>query len=290
MFDKRQRTTILAVIALACPYSAYAQAADTRPSFEVASVKPSGPTVPGQYATKMTGGPGSNDPGRVSFEHYPLSWIILSAWGLQRFQFSGPDWLMTDYGPFSPKFDIVAKIPEGTTKEQFLLMEQRLVVERFKLAFHFEKREMQVSELRVTKNGPKMTLSPTSPLPDADTGPAGTPQKLSLGNDGFPVLPPGTSMAMIGGRARMRATSESMEKFALKLTGQLQQPVTDATGLTGEYDFSLYWDAGTPSAELDSAPTLIQALQDQLGLKLESAKRKVDVLVIAHLEKMPTDK
>ena len=96
-------------------------------------------------------------------------------------------------------------------------------------------------------------------------------------------------MAMIGGRARMRASSESMEDFARKLMGQLQQPVTDTTGLTGEYDFSLYWDAGTPAAELDSAPTLIQALQDQLGLKLESAKGKVDVLVIDHVEKIPTD-
>jgi uncharacterized protein (TIGR03435 family) len=95
-------------------------------------------------------------------------------------------------------------------------------------------------------------------------------------------------MAASGDRARMRATNESMDAFAVKLTGQLQQPVTNATGLKGEYDFSLYWSSAEVAAGAETGPTLFQALQQQLGLMLEPAKGEVEVLVIDHIEKTPT--
>jgi uncharacterized protein (TIGR03435 family) len=91
-----------------------------------------------------------------------------------------------------------------------------------------------------------------------------------------------------------------MEMLAGQLSGQLQGPVTDTTGLTGKYDISLYWTAGNgirtspPGAEptalaSDPGPTLTQALQDQLGLRVESRKGPVDFVVVDHAEKVPTE-
>jgi len=118
-------------------------------------------------------------------------------------------------------------------------------------------------------------------------------------------------MAIMNGRARMQASQQTMEQFAGMLSGQLGKPVTDATGLKGKYDFELYWvasgmmgfggrglpvpppEGGAGAAPVisdpDSGPTLIGAVQEQLGLKLEQKKGPVDIIVIDHIEKVPTE-
>ena len=115
----------------------------------------------------------------------------------------------------------------------------------------------------------------------------------ALGADGFPVLPPGPGMATMNGRARLQARKETMQRLAGRLANQLGQPVADATGLKGEYDYSLYWVMDSTgrdaTADVDSGPTLLTAIQDQLGLKLEATKAQIDVLVVDHVEKVPTE-
>ena len=113
------------------------------------------------------------------------------------------------------------------------------------------------------------------------------------------MLPPGSGSmtVMMNGKAVTRGHEETTQQIATKLSNQAGRPVTDATGLTGKYDYTLYWalppmrgPAGPGAeAEADSGPNLFTAVQEQLGLKLEPARSVVDVLKIDHLEKPTPD-
>jgi uncharacterized protein (TIGR03435 family) len=233
--------------------------------------------------------------------------LVTMAYDIPHYRLTAADW-MND-----AKFDLVAKIPPGTTKEQLRLMEQNLLAERFKLTVHHETKEMQMYELTVGKGGPKLKESveePEPPAPKADaSGPAPPPPgppKFTMGADGFPAMT-GNGMIMMNGRARRQQTKETMDHFVQFVSGQLGRPVTDATGLKGKYDFVLTWasegmampgragtaassdaGAGASAPEAEPLPTLMQAVQ-QLGLKLESKKGPVDILVIDHAEKVPIE-
>jgi uncharacterized protein (TIGR03435 family) len=193
----------------------------------------------------------------------------------------------------STRFNISGKIPEGTTKEQFRLMQQNLLTERFKMKFHHEMKELQVYDLVVAKNGPKINASEPAPPPkDPDAPPPPGPYKRD--KDGFPIIPPDDHRRMLfdmnGPRAVQRFPDHSMEQFAAFLANSVARPVNDATGLKGKHDFTLKWvmDWGRSSAE-ESGPNIFEALQQQLGLKLESKKGTVDILVVDHIEKTPTE-
>jgi uncharacterized protein (TIGR03435 family) len=267
---------------------AAAQTPGPSPQFEVASIKPALPTNGMFIRTTFTGGPGTPDPGIFRCENCSLSMLVMRAYDLKEYQFSGPGW--TD----STRLSISAKIPPGTTNEQFQRMQQSLLVERFKLTFHREKKEMPEYELAVAKNGPKFKESVAAPSIADDSPPAprppGSPQ---MDANGFPVLPPGSGplmMVMGNGHATMRSVEESMTEFARRLSDQLRRPVMDATHLQRKYDFTLNWVIEGPGYSTDDpGPTIFQALQDQLGLKLESKKGMVDILVVDHVEKTPTE-
>jgi uncharacterized protein (TIGR03435 family) len=287
-------------LALACSEICGQTPAGAQPSFEVASVKPSTPPAPGlRRRVGCDGGPGRGDPGLLTCTNMSSTNLVTMAYDLPRYQLSYPDWMD------STAFDISAKIPPGTTKEQLRLMEQNLLVERFKLTVHHEKKEMQVFELTVGKNGPKLKEAVEQPPPKEGEAPARPPgpPKWTVGSDGFPIFPPNVSMmVMMNGRARRQQMGDTMEGFARFLSSQLARPVTDATGLKGKYDTLLTWapdgmrmaaappdgsSAGAPEAA-EPLPTLIQAVQS-LGLKLESKKGSIDLTVIDRIEKTPVE-
>ncbi len=255
-------------------------------SFEVASVKPA--VMPayaqGFWVGSSSGGPRTADPTRYSCDKCDLYNLVLMAYDLHAYQLSVPDWMR------SAGFDIAAKMPEGTTEEQFRLMLQHLLTERFKLAMHRERKEMPAYELTVAKGGPKLKESPGAAPPST-----AEPAKFTLDKEGFPVLAPGQPFSMIvtNDRARLRAAGMSMEDFARRLSGQTNRPVIDATGLKGKYDFTLSWVGNAispnPTAIENSGPTLPGALQEQLGLRLESKKGSVEILVVDHMEKTPAE-
>jgi uncharacterized protein (TIGR03435 family) len=291
---------------------AFAQTPDSEAVFEVASIKPAPPPNGQRMMFGAKGGPGTQDPGRWSAENFTLLDVLTQAYGVDRYQVTGPDWLGLE------RFNISAKVPEGATKEQFRLMLQNMLIERFKLAAHRDKKEMQVYELVVAKNGPK--LKEAEPQPDDAPPPGrglGGPPRITFNSDGSPQMPAGRGnmMIMTGRGARMRQSNESMTDFAKMLQMQLGHPVTDATGLKGKYDFELAWSPGAggmlgrgmmmvapppppggggapgpdaPAME-DSGPTLMSAIQDQLGLKLEPKKGSVEMIVVDHIEKVPTE-
>jgi uncharacterized protein (TIGR03435 family) len=187
----------------------------------------------------MNGGPGTHDPTRITYQNVDLTSLVAQAYDVKRFQISGPSWLHAE------RFDVTAKVPEGATKEQVRLMLQNLLAERFKLAVHHEKKEMPIYELLVAKSGLKIKESVEDSEPK-DGGPGGAggppaPGKPALDKDGFPVLPAGRGPMMIfmNGRARMKANQLTMADFAGMLSNQLGRPVTDGTGLKGEYDIML---------------------------------------------------
>jgi uncharacterized protein (TIGR03435 family) len=122
---------------------------------------------------------------------------------------------------------------------------------------------------------------------------------VKLGDDGYPVIPGGAGGAFMQGRARIYFPQMTMAMLAAQLSGQLGKPVTDATGLKGKYAIGMFWSTddaaraasgpgGVPTAS-DPAPTLMEALQDQLGLRLESKKGRLDFVVVDYAEKIPTE-
>jgi uncharacterized protein (TIGR03435 family) len=261
-------------------------------SFEVASIKSAPPRTPGvPMSVGCNGGPGSKDPGRWTCQNMSIGNLVSMAWALKRYQ-------MADQGGGfdTDRFNITATLPPDTTREQFRLMQQALLKERFKLELHFEKREVAGYELVVAKNGAKLKdAAPHKEDPDAGGPPSPAPPRLD--KDGFPIMPSGgRGMIMMNGKARWQAPETTAEQIANMIGGQLNRPVADATGLAGKYDVALMWVNESmgrgPEAEangLDSGPTLTTAIQEQLGLKLQSKKTAIDFLVIDRVEKLPTE-
>jgi hypothetical protein len=116
-------------------------------AFEASSVKPAAPDAKG---SGTRGGPGTADPGQATFTGVTLSTVVMTAWDVKPYQIQGPNWLDTE------KYDIVAKVPAGTSKEQFRLMLQNLLTERFRMALHHESKQFQGFELTIGKNGSKL--------------------------------------------------------------------------------------------------------------------------------------
>jgi uncharacterized protein (TIGR03435 family) len=286
-----RKTLVISLIGFACVVG-HAQSTGARPTFDAASVKAAPPPDGrGGRRVGMTGGPGTDSPGRINFENIGLGAVIGKAYDVKYYQISGPAWFESE------RFNIIATVPLGTTKDQFRLMLQNLLADRFNLALHKESREMSIYSLTVAKNGPKLKKAAPDPPHDANDAadaPNGGGGKLAADADGYPALRPGMTMAImstpIGPRARL-ANKEHTEWLAGMLSGQLGRPVVDATGLTGEYDISLYWIPQRPdsiAADDPNGPDLIAALQQQLGLKLEPKKGPIEVLVVDHAEKTPT--
>jgi uncharacterized protein (TIGR03435 family) len=298
------------VIGLTNPTRSRAQAQrGPLPSFEVASVKPSAPSA--RPITRLTGGPGTRSPGQLTGDNVMLRLLLTRAYDLMPWQLIGADRLYSD------KYDIAAKIPPDATKERVNLMLQNLLVERFGLTAHWETRELPIYEAVVAEGGPK--LKAPEPLPAGAPRPEpGQPLTLNMmakDKDGFPVLPPGVPRFLpivVNGSTRITARMEPITVLWADLERRLLRPVVDKTGLTGTYDFDLTYlpeepvrhsstleggppDASQPSAGQagvldagsDTAPNLFAAIKSQLGLKLESKRGPVKVLVIDHVEKVP---
>jgi uncharacterized protein (TIGR03435 family) len=204
----------------------------------------------------------------------------------------GPAWIDSDL------WDIEAKAPEGSVPPnttfgfppQMILMLQSLLEDRFQLKLHRETREAPIYDLTIVKGGPKLKLSEDQ-MPPSMPGPAAPP------------LQPGTiprgAMKMVNGD--FEATALSFGDFAKALAAlYLHRPVDDKTGLKGLYDIKLRWTpdpaigaplgpggpvAPVPPTADTSGPDIFTAIQEQLGLKLDSAKGPVEVLVIDSAQK-----
>jgi uncharacterized protein (TIGR03435 family) len=281
---------------------AQSSAGQKRLTFDAASVKPvsvpAGVTVEdgkigvrkgsGIQIQPNTGGPGTDDPGRIHYPLITLKQLLRRAWD-SYYEIEGPGWLD------SQAVAVDATMPPDTTKAQFQEMLRNLITERFGLRYHAGKKEITGYALVIGGSGPK--LKPSADQGDAEWARPAPPGRR--GPDGFPVLSPVSGKMMmqqrVGDRSRIIAQQVAIEALAKILGSDLKTTITDATGLTAKYDFTLTYAspeplppaANTPEA-LDPAPDLFAALQSQLGLKLERKPMPVEVFVVDHVERTPT--
>ncbi len=199
--------------------------------------------------------------GRFIATGMPIWPLIMKAYGVRDFQLAGDvDW------KYSQRFDIAAKPDGEVSDEKVLLMLQALLADRFKLKLHRETKEMQVYVMTVAKNGPKNGPKLTAAEP-SETG-------------GIRIRGMGR---LAGISASTLQLAEGLSDLALNGRHFLDRPVLDRTGLSGVYNFNLEW---TPEGAPDPfGPSIFTAIQEQLGLKLETQKAPVEILVIDRLEK-----
>jgi uncharacterized protein (TIGR03435 family) len=236
------------------------------PAFEVASVKlVPPPEITRDYAIHV-----ASDPERIDYRNVQLVIAIREAYRVT--------WeLETGTGPasiWSERYDIQAKIPPNTPKEQVPLMLQALLEERFRLAVHWEKKQRPVYALVVGKGGLK--IAPVSP--DSEKQPS-----IRVGS--------------IPGGLRMTCELVPMDRLARSLNQD--RPVFNTTGIEGVFSFTLEYSnaalkAAPPSADSGEPgeaplPPIRKAVQDKLGLELESRVIPVNVLIVDHAERVPTE-
>ena len=266
--------TALVLVTLAPAVRAQTQAPSATsihpPSFDVISVKPNKTSIGshGLIITEFTtdGFRGTN---------VPVHSLLLQAYGLHEGEIIGePPWASSEV------FDIEAKVagPDVASfskldSDQRQAMLQQVLAERFKLATHRETRELPVYALTVAKGGPKLKESAIDPSVPASARRGG-----------------GVRMSM----GMISANECTIPYFLSMLSRQLGRTILDRTGLTGNYDFTLRWnpDNGVTASsnppegsQADALPSIFTAVQEQLGLKLESTKAPASVLVVDHLER-----
>lgn len=273
---------------------AYSQSAPNL-EFEVATVRPFGPQGLGAQGkgspAGARGGPGTSDPERVTYR-MSLWDLFLLAYGARADQLAAPDWTITS------DFDIIAKVPPGSSKDQVNVMLQNLLVNRFGVKLHHEMRDASAYAMRVDKGGLKIK---ETEYPDASpNAPSNMP--FSLGKDDFPVLPKDAAYQVRvdwvkNDTFRSTFRAFTMKRLAEQVEGALPTPlnydhgvlmqgvpprVFDQTGLTKMYDFTLEYQSGvSPDAV---GPSVFSAL-GKLGLRLDKIIVPHDVLVIDHIEK-----
>jgi len=283
------KSTLLVILGT---FALFAQNAPSHPEFEVASVKRSAPAVPGRVNIGV-----HVDGALVNCNYLALKDYIRTAYRMKEYQIIGPDWIASE------RYDISAKLPAGASREQVPEMLQALLADRFKLTCHRDSKEMPVYALVVGKGGPKLKESPPDPPGDAPSAKDPVEVTVNAGRGGTAVnLGKGASMNF--GAKSVEATKVTMPALADSLVRFFDRPVVDMTGLTGRYDFTLQfsWDelrvlvskSGTgrqiPASppDGDAGISVFDSLQN-LGLKLDSRKAPVEVLVVDHAEKTPTE-
>jgi uncharacterized protein (TIGR03435 family) len=238
-------------------------AANANPAFEVATIKPSDPAHPEQIIA-LRGA-------EVITTNVTVHALINLAYWLHPKQLTGgPAWTESD------KFDVAGKpdAPGQPNVDQMKMMIQKLMADRFQLKFHYEKRDLPVYAITIAKTGAKLIQSQEDPKGIPGWGSGRNPSGMI-----------------------MTFRNSPMSQFTAVLQNSMDRPVVDQTGLSGRYDFSLNFTPDPAQAALiggppppaadnpDAAPNLFTAFQQQLGLKLESTKAPVDVMVIDKVEK-----
>jgi uncharacterized protein (TIGR03435 family) len=253
-------------------------------AFDVATIKPTGPEPNGRWIRMESAN-------RFMAHNHAVRTLIAAAYDLNPQAILFDNRLLTRVGGTawvdSDRWDIVAKTPgeiRPNLDEQMSMLRQ-LLGERFKLTFHREPKQLSIYTLSIAKGGSKLKESTTSP----DATPEGPPPLIFVNaHNAFAVR-----FALSPTLVRLPARYTTMAEFASVLQrSPLDRPVVDRTGLSGRYDFDLefapddrLWGGAVPRPENSDKPDLFEALQEQLGLRLEATKGPVEALVIDRIER-----
>ena len=263
-------------------------AAAAQPKFESASVRPV-EKFAGNFPARRT----VNSPGRAEFHEFSLKDLLFIAYRVQFFQLRTESWMEDAF------FDVRAATPAGASPDDAALMLQDLLVERFKLKMRRDTRQMRGYVLTVGKEGAKFAESPPITAPVEPEAPRPGGLRFDVDKEGFVILPRGTTNIIAApapnGVTRLTAARFTMAAFCGYLRRLMQQPVMDQTGLTGIYDFRVAFatlvttPGNSAPPEFSEAPTVVQAVDRQLGLKLVSQTVPTEILVIEHIERRPVE-
>jgi uncharacterized protein (TIGR03435 family) len=259
-------TTLCVTLVVFTAAGAFGQTAGAAPAFEVASIRVS--------QIGKAGGEGSRreniqvSPGTVTMRNVSLRSGIRWAYHVFDYQVTGPDWLGSE------RFDIVGKSAGPVAEDQLRVMLQALLAERFKLALHHETKEFKAYVLLVGKNGPKFHETQT----EGEVSIQPNQARMSVAIQRAPV-----------------------SQLAEMLSNLLRAPVLDQTGLKGRYDITIdvakyvaefggkHGEGAAAEAPPDPLSIVTMALQEELGLKLESRKMPLDLLIVDHADKAPVE-
>jgi len=238
-------------------------------TFEVATMKlhPSG--SPEGIATTQTGGPDTSDPTRITIINRTLHRLLIESYDLVGYQLKDPPDLD------QVRYDIFAKISPGATRQDVRVMMQNLLIERLQLKVRHERQVVPVYALLLGKRGPKFQPS-SEPIDPAKQG-------MFRSSSG-------------AGSLKLTSVGQTIPQLVSALFQQTDHPIMDMTGLAGKYDFTLTFarrtderSATSQDARVDDAPTIFQAVQDQLGLKLEARKMPVDLVIVDSGRSVPVE-
>jgi len=281
------------------------------PAFEVASVKPA---LPSDMVQVMHGNARigiTYDAARVDIANLTLMDMVLIAYGAKPYQIVAPGWMKG-----AQRWDVQATLPKGATPSEAPAMLQTLLRDRFKLTVHREQKEHAVYALLVSKGGPK--VKEASPLASRSSD-AGKARGMEINDGAKSIFLTGEALGPVhvsplpgGGGMRLEALKASMAAVADMLSRIVDRPVVDMTGLKGEYEVALDLtpenmrammtasgfampgpgghgpEGGTDSSLTGAGATIFQSVQE-LGLRLEARKAPMEMLVIDHAEKSPTE-
>jgi uncharacterized protein (TIGR03435 family) len=236
--------------------AAFGQPAETPPSFEVASVKPSLPAAEGMRLQPNLITP---SPGGVTMTSTSFKAVVQWAYHLQSIQVVGPAWLDSN------RYDIVAKASAASSPEQLRRMMQTLLAQRFQLTFHRDTKVMPAYIVSVAKGGHKM--------------------KPSEGEGEMQIKPTGKGLTV----AFTHVTLAQLAEFA---SSPLQGVIVDQTGLQGAWDFTLDPSSvilNQPADREDAISMIIQVLNEQLGIKIDEKKVPAEIFIVDHAEKIPVE-
>jgi uncharacterized protein (TIGR03435 family) len=266
------------------------------PSFEVVSIKPYIADPSGRMMVRM-GGP-QGEASRWSATNVTARNLVGTAFDVKDFQLSGgPGWINSD------RFDVEAKVEDSMAaqmqkmtgreqQQQFHLLLQSMLADRFKLQVTRATKEASVFALVVAKGGPKLKEVPP---PDPQAGPP-PPLSVTAGAP-LPTPPPGQSfMIMRDGLATLSSNAQPITSLLNSLSGMLGREVVDQTGLKGTYQYTLQFAPQTTTTGMAAGPgggdpspdssvtSIFTALQEQLGLRLDTTKAPLDTITIEHIE------
>ncbi len=277
----------VAALVLCLPVLAAAQ------QFEAATIKPSAPYGP-QTRFGVSGGPGTNSPGVITWSTTSLAILVSTALEVPPGRIANPQILP------AAAFDVVAKLPVGTTKEQIPGMLRKFLEAQFHMKSHPEMRDGAVWLMTVAKTGPKLHPASESDVSPQDLRTIGAVQ---VDKDMFPVPPRGEGATLgFNGAVRLGARGITAAKLADLLSAVTGRPVIDQTGLNGTYDVKLSFTpapvnnrvaappppgAAASANDLNGAPMIFDALRHDLGLRLDSGKAPVKFIVIDRIDNTP---
>jgi len=250
--------------------------APASPAFDVASVKPNR-SVNQETASFVQPG------GRYTATNVTVRMLVKAAYGLHDDQLiGGPEWVKTD------RFDISAKAEGYSTPSAFRdaarLMLRPLLASRFKLVLREERRDLPVYVLTFASANrmPGPLIRPTNPA-DCDS----VPKTPAAARDAVEPATPLLCGAEIYRAGHLEARGMALSFFALNLSRWTDRVVVDETGLDGKFDWDLQWvpeDQSSANPAAFAGPSLVDALREQAGLKFETARRRVVVRIIEHIE------